>query len=71
MFTISTSAQQDYQIKFRIKGIKDTTCLIANYYGNGTYIKDTLKVDGSGRCTFKAPSDLLRGVYIFIITDKI
>jgi peroxiredoxin len=70
MFTISTSAQQDYQIKFRIKGIKDTTCLIANYYGNGTYIKDTLKVDGSGRCTFKAPSDLPRGVYIFIITDK-
>ncbi len=70
-FTVSTSAQQDYQIKFRIKGIKDTTCLIANYYGNGTYIKDTLKVDGSGRCTFKAASDLPRGVYIFIITDKI
>lgn len=73
-FTLSMShgmAQQGYQIKFKINGLKDTTCLVANYYGNGTYIKDTLKVDGSGRCTFTAGSDLPRGVYILIITEKL
>jgi len=35
------------------------------------HIKDTLKVDGSGRCTYKAPADLPRGLYVLAITDKI
>jgi thiol-disulfide isomerase/thioredoxin len=61
---------QGYTIKFRIRGVKDTTCLIANYYGNGTYVKDTLKVDGSGRCVFKAKEDLPKGVYIVVLSDK-
>jgi len=61
---------QDYLIKFKINGLKDTTCFIGNYYSNGTYIKDTLKVDGSGRCVFKASADLPKGLYIFVITDK-
>lgn len=59
-----------YQVKFRIDGLKDTICLVANYYGNGTYIKDTLKVDNSGRFTFKAPDDLPKGIYLIVITDK-
>jgi peroxiredoxin len=62
--------QESYSIKFRIKGLKDTTCLLAYYYSNGTYIKDTLKVDGSGRCTYKSPADLPRGLYALVITDK-
>ena len=59
-----------YIIKFRIHGLKDTICLVANYYGNGTYIIDTLAIDGNGRCTFKAPADQPRGVYILVISDK-
>ncbi|MEI7724711.1 MAG: thioredoxin-like domain-containing protein [Bacteroidota bacterium] len=65
-----TYGQQEYIIKFKINGLKDTTCMIGNYYSNGTYIKDTLKVDGSGRCVFKAPADLPKGLYILVITDK-
>jgi peroxiredoxin len=64
------SAPEGYLINFRIKGLKDTTCLIANYYGNGTYVKDTLKVDKNGRFTFKGPADLPRGMYLIVITDK-
>src|SRR5512138_385604 len=64
------SQTEGYQVRFRISGLRDTVCLIANYYGNGTYVKDTLKVDGAGRTTFKAASDLPKGVYIFVITDK-
>jgi thiol-disulfide isomerase/thioredoxin len=65
------NGQTGYNIKFRINGLKDTTCLIAYYYSNGTYIKDTLKLDGSGRCTYKAPPDMPRGLYVFVMTDKI
>lgn len=66
-----SSGQGQYAIKFRINGLKDTTCLIAYYYSNSTYVKDTLKVDGSGRCTYKPPADLPKGLYVFAITDKI
>ena len=62
--------QQGYSFKFRIKGLKDTTCLLAYYFSNGTYIKDTLKVDGAGRCSYKAPSTLPKGLYALVITDK-
>jgi len=63
-------AQEGYQVNFQIKGLKDTTCMIANYYGNGTYIKDTLRTDASGRCVFKAGADLPKGIYILVINDK-
>lgn len=59
----------DYQIRFKIKGIHDTTVMIGNYYGNGTFVKDTLKVDDQGRCTYNQTS-LPKGIYLFIISDK-
>lgn len=65
------AAGQGYKINFTIKGLKDTTCLIGNYYGNGTYIKDTLQVDRQGRCQYKAGPDFPKGIYIFIITEKV
>jgi peroxiredoxin len=61
---------EDYRIKFRIAGLRDTTCLIANYYGNNTYIKDTIRIDREGRGIFEAPADLPRGVYILVVSDK-
>ena len=64
-------AQKDFNIRFRVNGLRDTSCLIAYYYSNSTYIKDTVKVDGSGRCTFKAPADLPKGLYVFVISDKL
>lgn len=69
--TFNAGAQKGYKVQFRIKGMSDTTCLIANYYGNGTYIHDTVKLDKAGKCTFSASSDLPKGIYIFIITDKV
>jgi thiol-disulfide isomerase/thioredoxin len=45
--------------------------MIAYYYSSSTYLKDTLKVDGSGRCVYKAPADLPKGLYVLVISDKI
>ncbi|MEI6899136.1 MAG: thioredoxin-like domain-containing protein [Bacteroidota bacterium] len=59
-----------YLIKFRVKGIHDTTCLLANYYGNGTYVKDTIKVDANGRMVYKAGDDLPKGIYLLVVNDK-
>ena len=70
MFLSSRGMAEGYLIRFRVAGIHDTTCLIANYYGNGTYIYDTLKVDATGRFTFRAPADIPKGIYIAVITDK-
>ncbi|MEI7663131.1 MAG: thioredoxin-like domain-containing protein [Bacteroidota bacterium] len=69
-FLSASFAQHDYLIKFRIRGVKDTTCLVAYYFSNGTYIKDTLQVDHNGRCTYKAPSTLPKGLYALVLTDK-
>ena len=67
---VTGSGQEGYNIKFKINGLKDTSCIVANYFGNGTYVKDTLKVDASGRTVFHAPDSLPRGMYILVITDK-
>ena len=64
------AANDGYQIKFQIKGIKDTTCLIATYYGNGTYVKDTLKVDAAGKFIFTTKPDYPKGIYLVVINDK-
>jgi len=68
--TSLSGAAEGYLIKFRVKGRNDTTCLIANYFWNGTYVKDTLKADGSGRFTFKAKNDLPKGIYLVVFPDK-
>lgn len=71
LFSLQANAADDgYLIRFRVKGIQDTVCLIATYYGNGTYVKDTLKVDASGKFTFKAKPDFPRGIYLAVINDK-
>jgi len=66
----ANAGNEGYLIKFQIKGIKDTVCLIATYYGNGTYVKDTMKVDDAGRFTFKAATDYQKGIYLVVINDK-
>jgi len=44
--------------------------MIATYYGNGTFVKDTLKVNGSGQFIYKPKEDAARGIYIVVINDK-
>jgi thiol-disulfide isomerase/thioredoxin len=64
------AANEGYLVRFQVKGMKDTICIIATYYGSGTYAKDTLKVDATGRFTFKANADYPKGIYLAVINDK-
>jgi len=58
-----------YQFDFQIKGLKDTSIFMANYYGKRQYYKDTTEVDGNGRFRFEG-KDLAGGVYTIILPDK-
>jgi thiol-disulfide isomerase/thioredoxin len=62
-------AQPGYKIDFRIKGLKDTTVLLAYYNGEQTYLKDTAKVDSHGNFSFDNTKPLQQGVFI-IVLDK-
>lgn len=63
-------AQQGYNIKFRITGLKDTTIYLGNYYGESTYLKDTARVNNNGEFVFNSSKSLAyQGVY-FLVLDK-
>jgi len=53
-----------YNIKIQIKGIQDTVCYLANYYGDKTYLTDTAIVDSKGKFVFERDSVLPGGIYI-------
>ncbi len=53
-----------YKIKIRIKGIQDTVCYLANYYGDKTYLTDTAIVDSKGKFIFEGDTTLPGGIYI-------
>jgi peroxiredoxin len=70
IFIASVFSQENFQVRFKLPGVHDTTVMIANYYGNGTYVKDTIKADREGNCIYEAKSDLPRGIYILVINEK-
>jgi hypothetical protein len=66
---LSAAGSEGYTVKFRITGLHDTVCMVAYYYGNSTYVTDTLQVDRNGRCTFSS-LDARPGLYLLVITER-
>lgn len=66
---ITLSAQQGYDIQFRVDGWKDTTAYLGHYYWENTYIKDTARVNSTGEFKFTGSKPLPPGVY-FLVLDK-
>lgn len=62
-------AQTDYKLQFRVDGWKDTTAYLGHYFGEGTYIKDTARVNSKGEFVFDGKKPLGPGVY-FLVLDK-
>ncbi len=68
--TTSASANDGFKITGRIKGLKDTTCVLAHYFGATQYItKDTARVDGAGNIVFEGKKTLPQGLFI-VVTPK-
>lgn len=57
-------------IRIKINGIKDTTCILAFYYGDKQYIKDTLPVDATGMLKIQYEEPLGGGIYLLMLPDK-
>ena len=67
--SISTLFAQDkgHNIEFNIEGCKTGNVVLAYYYGNKQYIKDSTKVDNSGKFVFKNDEALDQGIYIVVL----
>ena len=59
-----------FKITAHITGLKDTTCILAHYFGATQYIpKDTARVDGAGNMVFEGKKSLPQGLFI-VVTPK-
>lgn len=62
--------KEGYEIKVHITGLKDTFCLLANYYGDKQYIQDTGRVNSTGDMIFKGDKTLGGGIYLIVLPSK-
>lgn len=61
----------NFRIAAQIKGIKDTTCILAHYYGSGQYyVDDTARVDAEGKMVFEGNKKLPGGLYLVVTPNK-
>ncbi len=58
LLPLMSVAQEGYNLKFKIDGLKDTTVYLGNYYGETTYMKDTAQVNSKGEFVFEGKKPL-------------
>lgn len=66
----SLRAQSGYNIKFQIKGLRDTTAYLGYYYWENTFVIDTAKVNDKGEFAFTGDKPLTPGVFILVMDKK-
>lgn len=58
-------------IKITSKGLKEgSMCLLACYYGDKNYIKDSAKANAKGEVVFAAAEKYPQGIYLFVPPNK-
>jgi thiol-disulfide isomerase/thioredoxin len=70
IFSAPAFAAESHSIKIRIQGLKDSTCYLANYYGDMQYIQDTAKGDKNGLLVFERKKKLEPGMYLLVMGKK-
>jgi len=53
-------------IKITVKGLEGSNMILANYYGDKQYVKDTINFDKKGTIVLKADTTLPGGVYLAV-----
>lgn len=61
---------QDYELKFTIEGLPDSTFLLGHFFGESTYVKDTARANAKGEFTFQGNERLEKGMY-FLVLNKV
>jgi thiol-disulfide isomerase/thioredoxin len=65
--TTSMAQKSAYELDFSIEGCPSGTAILAYYYGNKQYIKDSTKIDDKGHFVFKGDKPLDQGIYIAVM----
>lgn len=69
--SIFAGTQDGYTIKITVKGVKEgATCILANYYGDKQYIKDSAIVNAKGELVFKGKEKFPEGIYLLVPPNK-
>jgi thiol-disulfide isomerase/thioredoxin len=66
----TTSKTNGYELTFKITGLRDSLCYLANYYGEKQYIKDSAYASPAGQVVFKGAEKLDGGIYLFVFPNK-
>ena len=56
--------QKGYDIKITVKQLANSKLILAYYYADKQYIKDTFNIDSKGVCEIKADTNLPAGIYL-------
>ncbi len=56
-----------YELEFNIKGCQPGNVVLAYYYGDKQYIKDSTKCDVNGKFVFKGDEALAQGIYMAVM----
>jgi len=65
-----SQSKNGYEIKLRLNGMSDSTVYLAYHFGDRQYLKDTLKLDGSGSGVLKGNELLPQGIYMIVLPGK-
>jgi peroxiredoxin len=69
--TFAGDPQGGSSIKVTSKGLKEgSMCLLACYYGDKNYIKDSAKANAKGEVVFEAKEKYPQGIYLFVPPSK-
>jgi thiol-disulfide isomerase/thioredoxin len=66
LFSAKTFAGKGTEIKITVKDLGNTQLVLANYYGDKQYIKDTFMLDKTGVCNIKMDTVLPPGIYLAV-----
>jgi thiol-disulfide isomerase/thioredoxin len=68
LLSSSSFAQKNkaYELKFKVKGVKDTTVYLANYFGEKLFYKDTAFANSKGEFVFDGTTKLPTGKYAVV-----
>jgi thiol-disulfide isomerase/thioredoxin len=70
LFAQKAYTQNLPNIDITIKGLKDTTCLLAYRFGSKIFVKDSITIDGKGRGHIESDKRYGGGVYLYVLPDK-
>lgn len=70
IFASSISFGQIAKIPFKIKGLADTSVILAYHYGEQKYIADTIKIDKTGNGLIQSDTLIDGGIYLIITPKK-